>query len=143
MKLVYEDRAGATIWVGDMEDAYAHRVHPEVKAILYLGQEMPTFLSHNIGGLTIVHFPLVDGYNSPEKMANATAIADTLLSRNRSLLIACRAGISRSPIVAVLLLVRRYRFTYPHAYCVVNKAILSMIPPLDLLRAAQESLAVS
>lgn len=87
------------LYQGDVNDAIQASQQKTVDAIIYLGQAIPRELSHE-SKIPIFHVPLKDGDNNHEisiHMILANIVYLNLTLHDNKTLVACRAGISRSP----------------------------------------------
>jgi len=88
------------IWLGNAIDARdASRLHDlGIRAVIDLAfEEPPAQLTRD---LTYCRFPIVDGSgNAPELLYSAIATTSTLIGKRVPLLVACGAGMSRSPSI--------------------------------------------
>ena len=98
------------LYQGDIQDAIEASLTKTVDVIVYLGQELPKPLSH-ISQVSIVHLPLKDGHNEALKFEILLMNMGHLTVDNKTM-VACRAGISRSPsaIVAFLTAYKGWEF---------------------------------
>ena len=125
-----------TVYQGDLKDALEACKTKTVGAIVYLGQVMPKKLSYC--ELPIVHIPLNDGYNSEEKV-EIVLMNIAFLSQDLRILIACRAGLSRSVALVIGYLMSLKRMDFNRAYLFAKKNIPEAIPEPNLLKVVRET----
>ena len=82
------------LYHGNMQDVIKALKTKEVDVIVYLGQELPIKISYK-SSLPIVHIPLNDGKNMSLKI-DLALLNIAYLELDDKVLVACRAGISRS-----------------------------------------------
>jgi len=97
-----------TLYQGNAEDAILASQDKSVDWIIYLGQELPEKLGFN-SPVPIIHIPV----NDRDDNINKWKIANEVISSCRSkiccnTLIACRQGISRSPMMLVYYTMRNH-----------------------------------
>ena len=95
------------LWIGNARDARdVRRVHElGIRAVVDLAvDEVPAELTRD---LVYCRFPLSDGVqDSPDVLVAAIETVESLIRKNVPLLVACSAGMSRSPAVTSAALAR-------------------------------------
>jgi len=94
------------LFQGDKTAAITASQGAFVDYIVYLGQELPHELAFE-SKIPVVHIPLKDGLGSIDAWRLACDIIDKCLQKK--VLVACRAGISRSPMMIVCYLLKKQR----------------------------------
>jgi len=97
------------LWLGNSSDARDLKaIHASgIVAIIDLAhEEIPALLSRD---LTYCRFPLVDGATQPELLSVAIQVTRAMIENGTPTLVACGAGMSRSPAIvsAALAIVRQ------------------------------------
>jgi len=134
------------LFLGDIHDAISVSQTKSVDAIVYVGQELPDDLAFH-SSIPVVHIPLVDGVND-ELRIHLALINIGYLTLEDKTLVACRAGLSRSPTVVVGFLAVYYpykfksledkgAFTFDKAYEYIHKLIPQFQPENNLLRTVK------
>ena len=124
-----------TVYQGNVKDAFEASKTKSVDAIIYLGQLIPEELSYS--KLPIVHIPMNDGHNSKEKLELAlTSII--FMAQDLVILIACRAGLSRSVALTIGYLMSYKGMSYGEAYLLVKKKIPKALPELTLMKGVRK-----
>ena len=85
------------LYQGNMEDVIRALKSKEVDVIVYLGQGLPRGIAFK-SSLPIVHVPLNDGVNDAIKI-DITLLNISYLELDDKVLVACRAGLSRSVVI--------------------------------------------
>ncbi len=134
------------IYQGDLEDAitFGKENRPHT-VIVYLGQELVNRLRYDCLA-PLVHIPLRDGGdNGKDKLRTAVDIIAYLVESGRmmssvekNILVACRAGISRSPAILVGCGLR-WKMPFEESYNHVKTLIPHMNPEPHLLKAVREA----
>jgi len=128
MREVIPDR----LWIGNAMDVRdVARIHAAgITAVVDLAGEEP--LPQLTRDLTYCRFPLVDGSDNPiELLACAVAATVRLMRSEIPLLVACSAGMSRSPaIVAAALSLVRSRSPHTLLQDLIAAAPHDISPPL-------------
>ena len=91
------------LYQGDAEVAIQAAQNKTVDYIIYLGQEMPYELSHE-SKVPVIHIPLKDGENDERRIEAVGEILRYVTTGK--VLVACRKGISRSPLLCLYYLVK-------------------------------------
>ena len=88
------------------------------------------------------HFPLRDGgYERPERIVEAVKLLDRLLRRSRrGVYLHCRAGRSRSVVIAAVWLAWVHRYPLRRSISTVKRRHPSANPNPALVRVAREAL---
>jgi len=90
------------LYQGDREDAIRVSRSKEVDAIVYVGQEFPIEL---IGSqIPVVHLPFKDGEGNLDLQFHLAIANIQYLTLDDRTLVACRGGISRSPLIVAMVL---------------------------------------
>jgi protein-tyrosine phosphatase len=126
------------LFQGDQIDAHVAAGYGNVDYIVYVGQELPHELAFG-SVIPVVHIPLKDGVDKPEKWWMVYQILFNLLNFTNHLhtdakvLVACREGKSRSPMVALLYLVKTECFaTYNEACKFVREKVPCFQPEQNM-----------
>ena len=138
------------LYVGDMESAIRSCLGKLVDWIVYIGQELPRELSFN-PQVPVIHIPIVDGADNIDKwevtsiMISYCHIGDKNGNKAKTL-VACRAGLSRSPMMIVY-----HLLTYPFlinpewescsfetAYNFVKERVPEIQPEQNILKMIKE-----
>lgn len=134
------------LFLGNMQDAIRVSKTQEVDAIVYVGQELPDELAfHTL--IPVVHIPLVDGVNDELRIHLALMNIGYLTLEDKTL-VACRAGLSRSPTLVVgflsAYLSYDYKpedekaYTFDEAYKYVYKLVPKFQPEQNLLKTIKK-----
>jgi len=121
------------LYQGNLDDAIEASKNKTVDAIVYLGQELPRKLSHE-SKIPVIHIPMKDGENE-EILVHLALLNIGFLETDDKTLVACRAGISRSPIIITAYLATYHyaRVDFDRAYNRVKRLIPSFNPEQNLL----------
>ena len=98
--------------------------------IVYIGQELPEKLAFN-SSVPVVHVPLKDGVDDRGKWDLASELVGFCLKRGR-VLVACRGGKSRSPMLAVYWLVGN-GYDFQRAFDFVKSGVPEFRPEMGLV----------
>ena len=126
------------LYQGNLQDVETVVNGRQVKAIVYLGQDLPDKLSYN-SNVPVVHIPMVDGDND-ELTIHLALLNISYLCLDDKTLVACRAGISRSPvIVAAYLSVYEYEnHNFDKALERIRKLNPTFQPEQNLLKVVRK-----
>lgn len=125
------------IYIGDREDAISQASSGYVDLILYLGQEIPEKLCFKCTP-TCVHLPLKDEPNGLLKIRKVLFLAYIASTLNEKMLIACRAGISRSVLVTASLYALTQKVSFNDAYQHLKRVRQQSYPELGLMREVRQ-----
>ena len=138
------------LYVGDMESAIRACLGKLVDWIVYIGQELPRELSHN-PQVPIIHIPIVDGADNIDKWQAAVVMISYCHigdenGKKAKTLVACRAGISRSPMMVVYHLLKCPFLMNPNwnhcsfetAYNFVKERVPEMQPEQNIYNMIKE-----
>jgi protein-tyrosine phosphatase len=133
------------LFQGDQKDAEAAAATGSVDWIIYLGQELPHKLAYD-SSVPVIHIPIKDNEDIMEKWRVANAIIagchSGLNGEGTKTLIACRQGISRSPMMIVFYLMKSNQFkdrSFSKVYRFVDKrCILGLHPEPNLYKMIKE-----
>ena len=125
------------LYIGNREDTLTLLTKNEsFDIIIYLGQEIPTKLCFNCKP-TCIHIPLNDGKNGLSKIRN-TLFLVYIASLNKKILIACRAGISRSVSVTTAVYALTQKISFDEAYKQIKAIVPESQPELNLLKEVRQ-----
>jgi protein-tyrosine phosphatase len=122
------------LWIGTAHDARNLAVifEHDIQAIVDLAMDEPPIRPPR--ELVYLRIPLLDGAgNSPELLRCAVLAVEGCLRENRTTLVACSVGASRSPAIAACALVRYAALSVEQALRVVQPGDLSPALWTDLL----------
>jgi len=128
------------LYQGNLEDTIAWVDNPkhEQNIIIYLGQTIPNGLCHNCYP-TFIHIPIRDGENTPSRVLNTILITHSIIENYKGkILIACRAGLSRSIIITISIYSLLEEISFDKAYKHVKKKCSNILPEQNLLREAKQ-----
>ena len=93
------------LYQGNLYDAItAAKGKTEIGCILWFSQGIPLNLTYH-SKIPIIHIPINDGRNSIEKMrVIKNVVTAPFLFLNTKVLVACRGGISRSPMMVIYMI---------------------------------------
>lgn len=127
------------LYQGNAEDAIRASKNKSVDVIIYLGQEIPHELSHE-SKVPVIHIPIKDGKDLKSKWNIMCVSIGTFVYKESIALVACRAGLSRSPMAVVYYLCILENFQFDKTYKFVKEKIPEMIPAPDLYNQIKEML---
>jgi protein-tyrosine phosphatase len=121
------------LFLGDRACAIEASKTKAVDWIIYLGQELPRELSHN-SQVPVIHIPLRDGEDTIERWHVANDVISYCLAGNYKTrtLVACRAGISRSPMMIVFYLCHELHWPFTRIYEFVKNQVPEFQPEPSL-----------
>ena len=122
------------LFQGDLNDALRTSAEKTVDVIVYLGQGMPDKLAY--GDVPVIHIPLKDGKDLELKINIIfSSIGLSNLKLQQKTLVACRAGLSRSPIIIAgfLGIVKYNHPSFSKGFKEMKKLIPNCMPHPDLL----------
>ena len=125
------------LYQGDVNDAIRVSRTKEVDAIVYVGQELPKELSHE-SKIPVIHFPLKDGKGSHELLVTMAILDIGFLTFEDKTLVACRAGISRSPTIVVGYLATYEEMSFDDAVAQIHKLSPSYQPEPNFLKTVKK-----
>ncbi|EFA76097.1 putative protein tyrosine phosphatase [Heterostelium album PN500] len=114
----------ANLFIGSQDAAFnrQHLDHHGITRILNVGYGIANLYANDgIGYMNIDIYDDVD-YNIYDHFSEAFQFLDLAISEQRSILIHCNAGISRSSTILIAYLMKRHHLTLEHAYSIVKKA---------------------
>lgn len=117
------------LYQGDWNNAVQTSKYEGMDMIVYLGQEMGRELSHE-SKVPVIHYPLKDGKNPQTKLDILLETIGLLQIHSLKTLVACRLGLSRSPMIVVAFLSNALGFD--KAFRFVRKEIPEMLPAPEL-----------
>jgi protein-tyrosine phosphatase len=120
------------LYQGNIEDALANSDSANIDVILYLGQEIHPRLCFNCAPVCL-HLPLNDGKNGLTKIRK-TIFLVYMASLDNRMLIACRAGISRSVLVTASIFALTNKMSFDEAYLHIKNTIPQSQPELNLMK---------
>ena len=120
------------LYIGDMQDTLSVSNDNSFDVLVYLGQEIPPKLCFNCTP-TCLHIPIVDGENGLSKIRKVIFITYLALLNNDKILIACRAGISRSVCVTTSAYALINKMSFDEAYKYIKHVRPQSQPELHLL----------
>lgn len=129
-----------SLFLGNVNDAlfWAKNHEPEPSIIFYLGQIVPDELCRS-KNLTLVHLPLVDGVNNSHKILNIVGTIYHLTTHHTdSVLIACRAGLSRSVAVTTAVYALTENVSFDEAFDHMKSVCKDCLPEQSLLRQVRK-----
>ena len=108
------------LFQGNIEDAIEASASRSVDWIVYLGSDLPEKLGFS-SSIPVIHVPLRDNEQDERKFEIVSKIMS--LIKSQKILVACRQGISRSPMIVVYyLLYSGYVFEGKNKYEDFRKA---------------------
>lgn len=127
------------LYLGNLEDVISWAKNPKLEPniIIYLGQRMPNGLCYNCHP-TLIHIPLKDGKNGYSKIVDTIQIVYSIVKSYKiNIMIACRAGLSRSAIItaSIFALIRKIDFDKAHEF--VKLKCPQILPEQNLLVEAE------
>lgn len=125
------------LFQGNMEDALRNTCNSNVDIIIYLGQEIPTRLCFNCEP-TCIHIPTNDGENKLSKLRDIVFLSYILSNNGKKILIACRAGISRSVLLTTSVFALHQKINFDEAYKQIKEKIPQSQPELHLLQEMKQ-----
>jgi len=124
-----------TLYLGNQDDAL-YQTNGNFDIIFYLGQESPTKLCFNCKP-TCIHIPLNDGKNGLSKIRNIL-FTIYVASMEKKVLVACRAGISRSVSIVTAIYALTQKVDFDEAYKYVKTKAPQSQPELNLLKEVRQ-----
>lgn len=125
------------LFQGNMEDALNASCSSNIDIIIYLGEEVPIKLCFNCEP-TCIHIPIIDGKNNLSKIRNLIFLSYIMSSNNKKILIACRAGISRSVLLTTSTFALHKKISFDEAYAQIKELIPQSQPELNLLQEMRQ-----
>jgi protein-tyrosine phosphatase len=125
------------LYQGDINDAVINSNNTNIDIIIYLGQEIPEKLCFNCTPACF-HLPLNDGKNKLPKLRKII-FATYIASLENKLLITCRAGLSRSVLVATSIFALTNNISFDKAYWHIKEILPQSNPELNLFREIQQT----
>lgn len=125
------------LFIGDMQDALRSSQQPDINIIIYLGQEIPKQLCFNCMPVCI-HLPMNDGRNGLNRIRKILFTAYISTTFGEKVLVACRAGISRSVLVTSALYSMHKNIPFPEAYRYIKLIRQQSQPELNLFREIEQ-----
>lgn len=125
------------LFQGNMEDALQNLNNTKIDIIIYLGQQIPLKLCFNCQS-TLIHIPLNDGKNSLSKLRNLLFLTYIISTNDKTILIACRAGISRSILLTTSIYALQKKIDFDKAYQQIKEQIPQSFPELHLLQEMKQ-----
>lgn len=125
------------LYIGDIQDALNTCSKQEKIIIVSLVQDIPLKLCFN-SIPSIIHIPLFDGKNELIKIKTALQVICTLLEKNNKVLIACRAGLSRSVIITTAVYALQNKISFDEAYNYINKVYPQNFPEQELFQQTKK-----
>lgn len=125
------------LYQGDMQDALRSSSKSNIDVIIYLGQEIPLQLCFNCAH-AVIHMPMNDGKNDLSKLRNIIFLTYIISSDNKKILIACRAGISRSILITSSLFALQNKMGFDEAYENIKKLVPQSLPELHLFQEIKQ-----
>ncbi len=122
------------LYLGNQEDALRACETKEMDVIVYLGQSLPEKLSYN-SFIPVFHFPLKDGEGNFRLSLTEILLTIDSLTLEDKTLVACRAGLSRSPaiVIGILALSEQGKYNFDKALNIVKTKSPSIMPESHLL----------
>ena len=126
------------LYQGNETDAIEAASGKDIDVIVYIGQDLPDKLSYNCKP-PVVHIPMVDGDND-ELTIHLALLNISYSVLDDKTLVACRAGISRSPLLvaAYLAVYESDKYTFDKALNRVRKLNPTFQPEQNLLQAVRK-----
>jgi protein-tyrosine phosphatase len=121
------------LYQGDVQDALVNSCSSDIDIIIYLGQEIPQKLCFNCRP-TCIHIPMNDGKNGLTKIRDIIFPIYITSLNDKKILIACRAGISRSILITASLYALTKNISFDAAYWYIKEIAPQAQPELNLLR---------
>lgn len=115
------------IFIGDMKDIMSQEIENTINTIIYLGQVIPIKTCYQKNPMC-VHIPTKDGKNGPEKIKKIIYVIGALNLNGDKLLIACRAGMSRSVIISTAIYAIKQKIPFDKAYKYIEKIYPQSLP---------------
>lgn len=126
------------LYQGDVEDAIRTATHdPDKFIILYLGLSYPSqFITSEA---IIVHIPMRDEAEYPYKIEIIQDTIHMFQKWGKKLLVACDAGLSRSPCMCLLYLAQHGRnHSWINAEKLIREKNLAFLPEISLLKQIED-----
>ena len=117
------------LYHGNMQDVIEVLKTKEVDVIVYLGQGLPKGIAYR-SSLPIVHVPLNDGENIGLKI-DLVLLNIAYLELDDKVLVACRAGLSRSVVICAAYLYIYQKENFPESYDECLRHVRFLIKQLD------------
>lgn len=126
------------LFVGNWQDAINTASSGTFDAIIYVGQEVPQKLCFYCVP-TCYHIPLLDGPNSYDKILSVLTVSNVICKLHKKILIACRAGKSRSMAVAIGVFSLMCNISFGDAKMLVLKEVSEGCPEPRLLTQVESA----
>ena len=127
----------SNLWQGDREAALT-LVDKGVDYVVYIGQELPYKLGFR-SKVPVVHIPIRDGVDDPKRWKLLYVILNNL--KESKVLVSCRAGMSRSPMVILYYLLESRCFKeYDEAYNFVKEKVPIFQPERNMEKMVKKML---
>jgi len=134
----------SNLFQGDWQGAVYVSRNPEtprgkIDWIIYVGQELPRELSHD-SKVPVIHIPMKDGREDEKKIMMALSVINAVRLSEENVLVACRAGISRSPVLCAAYL--SWIYGKPLEICLDHVKLhnQSVQPDPQFIRSVHETL---
>jgi protein-tyrosine phosphatase len=124
------------LYQGDVNDAIINSSSANIDIIIYLGQEIPEKLCFNCAPACF-HLPLNDGKTELSKLRKIIFII-YIASLDSKILIACRAGLSRSVLVTTAIFALTNKISFDATYHHIKKLIPQSQPELNLMKEIRQ-----
>ena len=126
------------LYQGDVEDATRVADNfPDKFIILYLGLSYPSFFT--ISKAIIVHIPMRDEEEYSYKIDIIQDTIHDIIKQGKKLLVACDAGLSRSPCMCLLYLAQHGRnHSWLRAETLIREQNLAFQPELTLFQQIED-----
>jgi len=112
-----------SLYQGNRDDAIKASQNKSVTSILYLGQEIPEELTHK-SLIPVIHIPIRNDFEEdPLRFEYIFQYLDYALKYGSIVLVACRYGESRSPLVCLYYLMLHEHYSYKRAYTLIKSKV--------------------
>lgn len=130
------------LFQGDVRDALEASRERSVNWIVYVGQDLPSELAFH-SRVPVIHVPLADGTDCIEKWRVCAKIVGLCLQSGQTL-VACRAGLSRSPAMILYYLLRTGGLKdFEAVYRFVERKVPEFYPVQDIINMIKGELCLA
>lgn len=127
------------LYQGNKDDAIDVSIYnSSIDVLIYIGQELPKELTYE-SKITVIHIPMKDGNNPKTKWSYLYGtISFFHRVAKKKVLVACRMGLSRSPMMLVLYYSKFKKKCFDESFSFVKEKIPEMNPKPDLYTQIKE-----
>lgn len=117
------------IFIGNMKDVMNLKSENpnKISTVIYLGQVIPVQICF-VKSPMCVHIPTKDGKNGPKKIKKIIYVIGALNLNGDKILIACRAGMSRSVIISTAIYAIKQKIPFDKAYQYIKTLYPQSLP---------------